>query len=168
MQGNNRVDFHDTQSVCEKCSWCCYKHATSEPLEFEYDANASLLFWILMVSCVGAFCSWLRYLIVFPADLSEQITDGEVGRGEEIQSTLDYVHRQLGQLHVIASLPNSDVPSEALVNSALDVKSAVMTYVAVHLSHQCNRLGIGGNFQRNTSIWSQGKLPQLCFEETMS
>ena len=82
----------------------------------------------------------------FPISLIEQITDSEVGRGADIDKTLDYVYRQLGQLRVIESLPKSKVPSEALVNSALDVKSAVMMYIAVHLSHQYIRLGIGGYF----------------------
>jgi hypothetical protein len=85
----------------------------------------------------------------FPINLIEQITDDEVGRVADIDKTLDYVYRQLGQLRIIKNLPKSEVPSEALVNSALDVKSAVVMYIAVHLSHQCNRLGIGGYFQLN-------------------
>jgi hypothetical protein len=62
----------------------------------------------------------------------------------EINRTLDHVYRQLGQLQVIADLPEAGVPSNAVTNSALDVKSAVMIYVAMQLSHECNRLGIGG------------------------
>ena len=56
----------------------------------------------------------------------------------------NYVYRQLGQLGIIPGLPMSQVPTEPVINSALDVKSAVMTYVAVNLSHQYNRVGVAG------------------------
>jgi len=35
--------------------------------------------------------------------------------------------------------------SETLSNRALDVKSAALNYITIHLSHEYSRLGIGGN-----------------------
>lgn len=95
-----------------------------------------------------------------------QITEGEVGRGAEIEETLDYVYRQLGQLRIIADLPKSHVPTEPVLNSALDVKSAVMMYVAVNLSHQCNRFGIAGILSTAFPNNHQEKLASLYFSVT--
>lgn len=58
---------------------------------------------------------------------------------------LDYIHYQIGQLYVINDLPNSKVPSEAVINRALDVKTAVINHVAAHISHQTGRFGISGS-----------------------
>jgi phosphoribosylamine-glycine ligase len=62
----------------------------------------------------------------------------------EIEETLDYIYRQLGRLRVLNNLPKIETSSEALENRSRDVKSAAMVYIAVNLSHQCNKLGIGG------------------------
>ena len=65
----------------------------------------------------------------------------------EIEETLDYIYRQLGRLNVIYELPKAGISSNPLKNRSLDVKSAVMMYIAVHLSHECNRLGVGGTLR---------------------
>jgi len=57
---------------------------------------------------------------------------------------LDYMYRHLGQLAVVDDLPDIMVPSIPLSNRALDVKSAALIYLAVHIRHQGNRLGITG------------------------
>jgi hypothetical protein len=88
----------------------------------------------------------------FLAFLIQEIADDEFALKAEIEKALDYIYYQLGQLYVIHDLPVSSVPSEALINRALNVKSAVLTYIATHLSHDCNRLGIGGkSFDLNRS-----------------
>lgn len=47
---------------------------------------------------------------------------------------------------MVGRLPNSasGLSSVELQNRSLDVKSAVIIYIAVHLSHECTRFGIGG------------------------
>lgn len=72
------------------------------------------------------------------------MAEREIKRKEEIEKTLDYIYRQLGQLTAIQSLPDSVVPPQALINRATDVKSAVLVYVAVHIRHEGIRCGIIG------------------------
>jgi len=73
-----------------------------------------------------------------------QIADREIARREEIENTLDYISRQLGQLQITKRLPTVNVPSQALINSAMDVRSAVMRYLAVQIRGQSNALGWTG------------------------
>jgi hypothetical protein len=73
-----------------------------------------------------------------------QIADREIARREEIEKTLDYIHRQLGQLEVTAHFPDALTPTTAVINRALDVKSAVLVYISVHIRHESNTLGIVG------------------------
>jgi hypothetical protein len=67
---------------------------------------------------------------------------------EDIEKTLDYIYRQLGQLRIINDLPNCGVPAQELRNRALDVKSGVMLYIAVHLAYELNHTSIGGKVIR--------------------
>jgi hypothetical protein len=64
----------------------------------------------------------------------------------QIDSMLDYIHRQLGQLEVVDNLPDSSVPATALINRSIDVKSAALAYVAMHIRHESGRLGALGIF----------------------
>jgi hypothetical protein len=74
-----------------------------------------------------------------------KVADGEVSRRDEVTQMLDYIHRQLGQLKILNDLPRIDISCIALENRALDVESAVLTYLAVHICREGNRLGIIGN-----------------------
>jgi len=73
-----------------------------------------------------------------------QVADRELGRQDEIERTLDYISRQLGQLQITDSLPTSNVPSQALIDSAMDVRSTVMRYLAVQIRHESKSLGVMG------------------------
>lgn len=73
-----------------------------------------------------------------------QIADREISRKAEIDEMLDYIHRQLGQLKVIDEIPDSDVPSIALINRALDVKSCTLNFLAIHIRRENSRLGTVG------------------------
>jgi hypothetical protein len=75
-----------------------------------------------------------------------KMAEREIKRKEEIEKTLDYIYRQLGQLTGIQSLPDSVVPPQALINRATDVKSAVLVYVAVHIRYEGIRCGIIGMY----------------------
>jgi hypothetical protein len=78
--------------------------------------------------------------------LIRKMYDHELEMIAEVERTLDYIYRQLGQLGIIRDLPDCGVSETALQNRALDVKSTVMIYIAVHLSHECNALGTIGIF----------------------
>jgi hypothetical protein len=58
---------------------------------------------------------------------------------------LDYISRQLGQLDIVQKLPDAGVPSDQLANRAMDVLSASLKYLAVHIHRESARLGIIGN-----------------------
>jgi hypothetical protein len=68
-----------------------------------------------------------------------QIADREIARKEEITKMLDYICQQVEQLAVAENLPN-----EAVINRALDVRSASMQYLAVHIRHDSTPLAILG------------------------
>lgn len=74
----------------------------------------------------------------------EKIADGELGRGAEIEGQLDYISRQLGQLDLTKELPKAGVPPEHLMNCAMEVRSAVMIYLAVLIRHESKRGGVMG------------------------
>jgi hypothetical protein len=72
------------------------------------------------------------------------MADRELKRRGEIEKGLDYISRQLGQLKVIENLPNVEVMSQNLINSAMDVRSSVMRYLAIHIRHESRHFGILG------------------------
>jgi hypothetical protein len=77
------------------------------------------------------------------------MADREVGRKKEIESQLDFISRQLGQLQITETLPTSAISSQALINSAMDVRSAVMQYLAVQIRHESYALGLLGKYCDN-------------------
>jgi hypothetical protein len=87
-----------------------------------------------------------------------------LGRKKEIEDTLDYISRQLEQLNVIGQLPQTNVHSEALAHRAMDVRSAAMVYIAVHIQHESRHFGIVGKTLRllvSSLIW-KGRSRTLC------
>jgi hypothetical protein len=61
-----------------------------------------------------------------------------------VEEKFEYISRQLGQLVIINRLPETKVQSDQVVNRAMDVLSAALTYIAVHVKHESNLLGILG------------------------
>ena len=60
---------------------------------------------------------------------------------------LDFISRQLEQLRIVQNLPEPcGVARDGLVNRAMDVRSAALTYITVHLNHDACRGGILGTF----------------------
>lgn len=84
-----------------------------------------------------------------------QVADRELVRREEIENTLDYISRQLGQLQITETLPTVNVPSHALFNSAMEVRSAVMRYLTVQIRHQSTALGLTGFYYYSMSLMEQ-------------
>jgi hypothetical protein len=50
----------------------------------------------------------------------------------------------VGQLDVVETLPADVQRRDAIVNRAMDVRSACMMYLGAHLNHEANRLGLIG------------------------
>lgn len=75
----------------------------------------------------------------------EKIADCEIARRRDVEKALEFIHRQLQQLEVINELPDSEVRPTALINRAMDVESAVLTFITVHIRHEGNRLGLIGS-----------------------
>ena len=57
---------------------------------------------------------------------------------------LDYISRQLGLLEITNRLPDAGVQSDALINRTMDVFSAALMYLAIHIRNESNRLGVLG------------------------
>src|SRR5438046_8164168 len=83
------------------------------------------------------------------AGLTEQTAEREIARRVEIDKRLDYISRQLDQLKVIKQLPESIIRPDELVNRAMDVQSASLNYVTVHIQHESQYLGVAG-----TPFWN--------------
>jgi hypothetical protein len=73
-----------------------------------------------------------------------KIADREILRRKHVEKKLDYISRQLGQLDIVKRLPAADVLSQSLVNRTIDVVSATLHYLAVHIEHESTRLGLIG------------------------
>jgi hypothetical protein len=56
---------------------------------------------------------------------------------------LDYLCQQLGELNVASILPD-DVERDAVINRAIDVRTACMCYLTSHIHHDATPLGIVG------------------------
>jgi hypothetical protein len=75
-----------------------------------------------------------------------KIADRELARTEELEKKLDYISQQIEQLKIINGLPeNVDAGADALVRRAIDVVSASLLYLAVHIRRESSSLGIIGN-----------------------
>ena len=68
-----------------------------------------------------------------------------------MEKKLDYISRQLGRLEIIHRIPDAGVQSDQLINRAMDVLSSALSYLAVHLRHEANRLGIIGMLSGNST-----------------
>jgi hypothetical protein len=73
----------------------------------------------------------------------DKIAEQESTRKETLRRELEHMWQILGQLEVIKSLPD-DVEHTSLTNRAIDVRSAMMLYLAVEIEHSDNPLGIVG------------------------
>jgi len=78
------------------------------------------------------------------AKLTFELADREIDRAAEIEAHLDYISRQLGQLEVTEELPGAGVPSDHLINCAMEVRSAVMIYLAVLIRYESKVGGVMG------------------------
>ena len=67
---------------------------------------------------------------------------------------MDYISHQLGLLEIINRIPDIGVQPDGLVNRTVDVFSASLMYLAVHIRHESNRLGVLGTMpiQKHTNL----------------
>jgi hypothetical protein len=72
------------------------------------------------------------------------------------------MYRQLGQLAIVADLPHDVDPSRALLNRSLDVKTAALVYLSVHIRHD-GELGIIGMSAVCLDTYPQGNVAKAFF-----
>ena len=84
--------------------------------------------------------------------LIRQIANREFSRKAEIEKKLDYISRELARVDVIKKFPNSDVEFVALAHRVMDVRSAVITYIAVHIRYESSLFGVIGENRRLFSL----------------
>jgi hypothetical protein len=77
---------------------------------------------------------------------NKQAANREIARKAEIEEKLDYIARRLNQLKVIAQLPSTISPTDDVVNRAMDVRTASLKYIAVHIRHESQYFGIAGTY----------------------
>jgi len=70
--------------------------------------------------------------------------DKELARKDELTKSLDYICHQVGQLDVVDSIPPDVEQLDAVVNRAIDVRSAAMRYLASQIHHDATKLGTTG------------------------
>ena len=73
-----------------------------------------------------------------------KIADRELSRTTAIERHLDFISRQLGHLQIVDTLPDVSISSQSLVNTAIDVRSAVLRYLAIQIRNESSRMGIVG------------------------
>jgi hypothetical protein len=73
-----------------------------------------------------------------------QIAENESSRKKELEQSLDYICQQMEQLSVVSDLPKDIEQREAIINRAMDVRSASMLYLAIHIRHDVIPLGTVG------------------------
>jgi len=67
-----------------------------------------------------------------------------LAKKKEVGKSLDYISRQLGALEIIERLPDAGVKTDRIVNRGLDVLSASLNCLSVHLIQE--RSGILSKF----------------------
>jgi hypothetical protein len=91
-------------------------------------------------------------ILTFNLFLTGQIADRELARRKAVEKNLDYISRQLGLLEIIKRLPDTGVQPDQLVNRTVDVFSAALMYLAIHIRHESNRLGVMGKPRAHEEI----------------
>ena len=59
---------------------------------------------------------------------------------------MDYLCQQLGQLDIANDLPDNFDQREVVINRAMDVRSACMLYLALHIRHDATSFGTMGTY----------------------
>lgn len=72
------------------------------------------------------------------------MAEKEITRRDTIGNKLDYISRQLGQLEIVQTLPQVSIETVQLENRAIDVLSAVLTFLAVNIKSESAKLGVIG------------------------
>lgn len=81
-----------------------------------------------------------------------EIAEKEVERRSDITKALEYIRNQVGQLDVVGKIPLDIQGRDSIVNRAMDARSACMMYLATHLKHEANRLGLIGTSSKTSML----------------
>lgn len=75
-----------------------------------------------------------------------------------MSETLDFMCQQLEQLEIIDTLPTDIGKLESIVNRGLDIRSACMVYLGIHIRHDTTPFGNLGEFHFAKFLIRQVKL----------
>ena len=64
-----------------------------------------------------------------------------------MSETLDFMSQQLEQLEIMDNLSADVGKHESIVNRGLDIRSACMVYLGIHIRHDATPLGNLGEFR---------------------
>lgn len=98
----------------------------------------------MVYSVVASYYSLLYQFLSF--DLIKEIAEKEVARKGEFIEKLDFMSQQLEQLKIIDRLPTDIHEHESVVSRGLDIRSACMIYLGIHIRHDATPLGYMGKF----------------------
>lgn len=73
-----------------------------------------------------------------------QIADKEIRRKKELETALEYLCQQFEHLQMVKVLPDELEQRDFVVNRAMDVRSASMTYLASIIHHNSTPFGTPG------------------------
>ena len=76
----------------------------------------------------------------------------ELKRKDELQDVLEFIAQQFSQLAVLKTIPDDLEQREFVVNRALDVRSAAMSYLATSIRHDSTPGGIPGMMPPKTLL----------------
>lgn len=83
---------------------------------------------------------------VLPPVSDFKVASQELTRKEELEKTLDYISRELARVNFTTKITGQEIESIGLVHRAMDVRSAVINYIAVQICRETKRFGIIGVF----------------------
>src|SRR5436190_14506142 len=98
-------------------------------------------------SVAVSFCSLQYQKFSILLVLIAQIAEKERTRKTKFSETLDFMSQQLEQLEIIDNLSADVGKHESIVNRGLDIRSACMVYLGIHIRHAATPLGNFGEFR---------------------
>ena len=93
--------------------------------------------------------------------LIAQIAEKERTRKTKFSETLDFMSQQLEQLEIIDNLSADVGKHESIVNRGLDIRSACMVYLGIHIHHAATPLENFGEFRFAIFFNAAGKVIKI-------
>ena len=87
-----------------------------------------------------------------------QIANRELTRRAEIETALDYISRELARVKVAGKFVAGGADCLGLGYRAMDIRSAVLNFLAIHIRRHSNAFGIIGNVHNTTLSADEGNI----------